>query len=160
MAKKRFYFVAVGLLAVFLVGIAGTVWWVFYQQASVRTDSHSVVSAIIRDVPLKLDVSDTSELRTRGLSRREELLPGTGMLFIFEQPGKYGFWMKDMQFSLDIIWFDSGYRAIYLQKNVAPETYPEIFTPPVPAQYVLEVPAGFVDNSGISIGDFLDVKTK
>lgn len=107
---------------------------------------------------LSLEVADTSALREHGLSNREKLSTGSGMLFIFDEMGAYGFWMKDMKFSLDIMWLDADKKIVHVEKNVSPDTYPTIFTPSSPAQYVLEVPAGFVDNSNVSLGDFLDIE--
>lgn len=119
-----------------------------------------VMEATLRGEQLLLEVADTPELRTQGLSGREKLSQGSGMLFIFDNMNLYGFWMKDMKFSLDIMWLDADKKIVYIEKNLSSDTYPTIFTPASPAQYVLEVPAGFVDNSNVSLGDFLDIKAK
>src|SRR5688500_9163436 len=39
----------------------------------------------IGDQVIEAEIADTSPLQVRGLSYRESLLPGTGMLFKFEQ---------------------------------------------------------------------------
>ena len=43
-----------------------------------------------------------------------------GMLFIFNYPSKQGFWMKEMMFPLDIIWLDSNYSVIHIEKKLQP----------------------------------------
>ena len=63
-----------------------------------------------------------------------------------------------MKFSIDIIWFDSNRRAVYFIKEAKPESYPNLFTPTVPARFVLEVPAGFVDAQNVSLGDVFETE--
>ncbi len=102
------------------------------------------ISVIIADTPIS---------RAQGLSNRPYLEKGTGMFFIFDEPGYHNFWMKDMKFPIDIIWFDEGMRVIYVRENVSPDTYPQVFTPQVLAKYVLEVPAHFTAEHNIKIGN-------
>ena len=99
-----------------------------------------------------VEVADTPDKRQQGLSGRSVLADGTGMLFIFDTPGQYGFWMKDMNFAIDIIWIDENYRIIDIDENLLPETYPKVFYPDQPIKFVLEVPAGTVDSYHIATG--------
>ena len=75
------------------------------------------------------------------------------MLFIFLIPDKYGFWMKDMKFSLDLIWMDKNLAIVDMTKNLSPETFPAVFSSSSPVKYVLEVNAGWSDRNKIKIGD-------
>ncbi len=105
------------------------------------------------------DVADNPTLHAKGLSGREGLEEGTGMLFIFEEEGAQGIWMKDMQFSIDIIWLASDGEVITIASDVAPETYPKAFYADEPrAKYVLEVPAGFAAEAGLAEGDKVVLK--
>lgn len=104
------------------------------------------------------DIADTEQLREQGLSGRTSLSEGKGMLFLFEAPGRYGFWMKDMRFSLDIIWAAPDGTIVSIDHNLSPNTYPQVFYPAAPAQYVLEVPAGFAAKHAIVPGMALVVK--
>jgi uncharacterized membrane protein (UPF0127 family) len=83
------------------------------------------------------------------------LAPDHGMLFVFGNEGEWGFWMKDMRFSLDIIWFNSERNAVFIERSLLPCTPQDCpaYTPPVKAMYVLEVNAGFVQAHGIALGD-------
>lgn len=101
---------------------------------------------------IKALVANTPDLREKGLSGREGLPEGEGMLFVFETPGKYGFWMKDMKFPIDIIWI-SGDRAVGIEKSLSPDSYPQIFYPGEDVNFVLEVPAGFSERHNINISD-------
>jgi len=98
-------------------------------------------------------VSDTEPKRETGLSYRNGLKKGEVMLFIFDKPDLQGFWMKDMRFSLDMLWLDSNLRVVSFQSNVSPETYPNVFYPTEPSLYVVELSAGTLDNLHVKVGD-------
>src|SRR3989344_2699576 len=112
----------------------------------------------IINLPLKIEVANTDTKRVKGLSGRENLPQDAGGLFIFEKPDKYGFWMKDMNFAIDIVWLDETGEIVHLEKNVAPATYPEIFYPSAAAIYVLETNAGFFGTQNIRVGERLQIK--
>ena len=101
----------------------------------------------------KVTIAETSAELAQGLSGREPLAENEGMLFIFPVEGKYGFWMKNMLFPIDIIWFASDKTLIGASENVQPKSYPEILYPPSDARYVLELPAGTFSKSNLAIGD-------
>jgi len=101
---------------------------------------------------ISVEVADTQGERTQGLSGRTTLPEGHGMLFVFEREGDWGIWMKDMKFSIDIIWMNREGNIITIARDVAPQTYPNAFYPTQPALYVLEVPAGFSDKNGVAEG--------
>jgi uncharacterized membrane protein (UPF0127 family) len=94
-------------------------------------------------------VADTAETRQKGLSGFQGLDNDQGMLFLFDQPGMYPFWMKDMHFAIDIIWLkkiqDQKFQIVHIEKNVAPETFPQTFVSNEPADAVLEMNSGMVD---------------
>ncbi len=105
---------------------------------------------------LILDLATTSAARSRGLSGRASLDPNAGMLFVFDEPGLYGFWMKEMKFSLDLIWLDNKGKVVYITTNLSPKTYPNAFYPVSPVKYVIEVNAGWTKLNGLELGDTLD----
>jgi len=102
---------------------------------------------------INVEVADDMLEQTRGLSGRTLLGEGNGMLFVYEDPEKQGFWMKDMNFSIDIIWIGEDSSVVWIEKSVSPDTYPKVFHPESPAKYVLEVPAGYSEKISIDIGD-------
>jgi hypothetical protein len=75
------------------------------------------------------------------------------MLFIFAEPGNDCFWMKDMKFDIDMLWFDEGQNLVHMQENANKSSYPSDFCPQTPSKYVLEVPAGTAKQLGLQIGD-------
>ncbi len=106
-----------------------------------------------------VEVADTPDKRQQGLSDREPLEEGAGMLFIYDYESVYSFWMNRMHFPLDMIWIDSSCAVSDITRDApppepgqSPEDLPR-FQPNAPAQYVLEVNAGVAAASGISPGD-------
>ncbi len=107
----------------------------------------------------RVDLAQTPEERNQGLSGRDQLDPGAGMLFIFEQDRPYSFWMKEMRFPLDFLWIDSDCTVADITVDVPPpQPGTELadlltYRPQVPVRYVLEINAGDVAAQGIAIGD-------
>ena len=106
---------------------------------------------------LHVEIARTRKEKTTGLSHRTSLRESRGMLFIFENEGIHSFWMKNMHFPIDIIWINANKRVVHIEHEITPETYPQSFASSVPAQYVLEVPAGYAQNR-ISIDDIVSMK--
>lgn|GEM_PF-629586 len=112
----------------------------------------------IGDARFAVEVVDTPAARNQGLSGRPLLKPGTGMLFVFEKEGPYGFWMKDMQFPLDLVWINGQCQVVDITPNVpmpAPGQTPgdlPIYMPRAPVLYVLEINAGEAAATGIMVG--------
>ncbi len=114
--------------------------------------SPGVTVAHVGEIPITVEVVDTPELRTQGLSGRKGLKT-SGMLFVFDTSDYHGIWMKDMLFPIDIIWIDESLHVIGIEENVRPDTYPRTFRPPVPARYAIETVENYVDTFGIGVGD-------
>ena len=110
-------------------------------------------SVIIKDTRISVDIADTPEKRTQGLSGRTVLGENEGMFFVFDAPGRFSFWMKDMNFPIDIIWIDDNFKIVDFTKNALPESFPTTFEPRTLALFVLETVAGWADKNGIKMGD-------
>jgi uncharacterized membrane protein (UPF0127 family) len=145
-----------------IVGVVILIFWIFIYDLTPRphlarrgsqTQSvHKTNQITIHNTTFTVAIADTDVLRTQGLSDTQTV-PHDGMLFVFEKPGPYGFWMKDMQYPIDIIWIDSSKRVIGVVENLLPTTYPATVTPPFPAQYVLETKAFWAQAHTVKIGD-------
>ncbi len=115
-----------------------------------KSTTLSVGSKTIRVV-----VADETNERTIGLSQYTGLSENEGMLFVFETPDFYSFWMRHMKFPIDIIWLDENKNIVFIKENALPEEYPMSYKPSAKALYVLEVQSGFVKNNMLSIGQTL-----
>jgi hypothetical protein len=108
-----------------------------------------------------LEVADTWTSRQHGLSNREKLGRSMGMVFVFEQPSNYVFWMHQMLFPLDFIWVCED-RVVDLKEKVPPpkETAGllQTFTAKKQIDKVIELYAGEIRNSGVKVGDLLYFK--
>lgn len=114
------------------------------------------ISVYGKDIQVYL--ADDPRIRTRGLSNKTYLPEGEGMLFVFEKPDQYSFWMKEMNFSIDMVWIDEKGKVIFVRESVSPDTYPTLFTPPKPALYVLELNAGEAREFGLTVGTKLEIE--
>lgn len=107
----------------------------------------------VNNKEISVNIANTDELRLLGLSFTEEINENQGMIFIFDVASRYGFWMKDMNYPIDIIWIDKNYKIVSLTENFSPDTFPKLVYPDYPVKYVLEVKAGFIENNNLKIGD-------
>jgi hypothetical protein len=107
------------------------------------------------------EVADTPARQQRGLSGRPSLPPGQGMLFVYAEPDRRGFWMPDMHFPIDIVWIRAG-RIVHVESDV-----PHVVSGPLPvyrpretADRVLEVAAGTAERLGWRVGDAVRIEAR
>ena len=133
--------------------LIGLLWAAHATAVEVNPPLVTGTLVIAGRVTLTVELARTSEEQVRGLSGRPPLKPGHGMLFVYNSPRPVGIWMKDMLFSLDIIWIHTG-RIVAIEKRAPPLTSagPErVYT--ATADLVLEVPAGFTNREKVRVGD-------
>ena len=117
----------------------------------------------VDDVALQVMIADTEPRRVRGLMFEDQLPYDQGMIFVFEESGLYSLWMLNMQFSLDMIWFDQDGKIVHIEKDVPPcKTALEIaacqsIVPNGEAVYILEVTSGFIDQNNITTDSVLKI---
>lgn len=107
-----------------------------------------------KQINLSVEIASTPTQLKTGLSKRTELKPGTGMYFDLGEREATSFWMKDMLFSIDIIWIDESKIVGFVESAPLPNSL-EIptFNSPSVVTHVLEVPAGFVKENNLKVGD-------
>lgn len=104
-----------------------------------------------------VEVPDDLEEHERGLMFRQHLPWSSGMLFGYNSEEPRSFWMKNTLIPLDMIFVDDNSEIVHIIENVPPceqdpcQSYPS----EEPAQYVLEVNAGFVQQNAVQVGDLL-----
>ena len=149
-------------IAAFIIGAVGIISIpsdakleaVEFPRGTIKLDEHV----------LEVQIADTEPRRVRGLMFQEQLPYDQGMIFVFEESGFYSLWMLNMQFPLDMIWFDSDGKVVYIDKNVPPcKSALETVTctgnnsAENEAKYILEVTAGFVDEFEITEDSILEI---
>ena len=124
------------------------------QQEQNQTALVSVGGAKIMAI-----LSTTPDSQSKGLAIKDNLNENEGMLFVFDSPQKYSFWMKDMKFPIDIIWINSTGQIVHIEKNLPPCVLllpcPS-YAPNDNSMYVLEVVSNFTNKYGVSVGDSVD----
>ena len=115
---------------------------------------NNIKGITVGQTKFQVEVADTPALQAKGLSGRKALLENQGMLFVFDKPSIPGFWMKDMNFPIDVIWISDG-KVVGIQENLVPNDASDrrIYYPSQEITHVLEVAMGVVTKFGIVIGD-------
>jgi uncharacterized membrane protein (UPF0127 family) len=107
---------------------------------------------------IRAEVADTESSRQRGLMFRDRLPSDEGMLFIFEQPMPYRFWMKNCKFPIDIIWMNEQKVIVYITENAPPcksDPCPTYGPTDVASRYVLEVTGGEAKRKKLALSQVL-----
>ena len=149
-------------VAAVIIGIAGMLTipadvkleYVEFPRGTIKLD----------DKILEVQIADSDSLRVRGLMFQDELPYNEGMLFVFDESGTRPMWMLNMQFNLDVIWFDENANVVAIEKDVPPcKTTVEVVAcrengvSGDNAKYVLEVTAGFVDKFNITENSKMEI---
>ncbi|GIV62637.1 MAG: hypothetical protein KatS3mg044_1503 [Rhodothermaceae bacterium] len=100
-------------------------------------------------VSIDIEIADNDSSRTRGLMQRSDLPDRSGMLFIFPQAEPQSFWMANTQIPLDILFVSADSQIVSIAKYTKPLSPEPVTSGNLPAQFVIEVEAGFVDTYGI-----------
>ncbi|HXK52666.1 MAG TPA: DUF192 domain-containing protein [bacterium] len=126
------------------------------KRESPKYDKKMVVNNIEMSVALAI----SKEEQTQGLMEISTLPDNAGMLFIFDQEGGWGFWMKNTLIPLDMIWINKSFEIVDIQ--TAPPCPPEekdcpAYRPTVPAKYVLEVNGGWAKRNNVTVGNKVNI---
>jgi uncharacterized protein len=150
------------LMASSLYNTAGGYENFFKEVESIPADKYLQAKVIVNDdFELTAYLALTNEQQTKGLSVKEHIKENEGMLFVYKQPTRQGFWMKDMKFPIDIIWLDSNGTVVHIEYNLQPCIMSFAFICPsyIPDKdslYVLETVAGFSKRHDIKVGTNVD----
>lgn len=119
---------------------------------------------------VRVEIADTHESMARGLMFRKSLDEHAGMLFVFDAPGFYPFWMQNCVIPLDIVWIGADHRVVSIAANAQPCRMPGCDPPcgsdacptisPASdslAKYVIEVRAGFAATHHVAVGQAIKI---
>jgi uncharacterized membrane protein (UPF0127 family) len=124
---------------------------------SAGSDGRPTVAVRVSGATVQAEVAADAKARERGLSGRRSLAEGRGMLFVYPDHRARTYWMKGMQFPIDIIWIDRG-RVRGVERSVpVPRGSLPLYPSGSPADHVLEVPAGWARRHGTKRGDRVSI---
>lgn len=132
--------------------------YVLYQM-NINSGPKSKVT--IDKQTFSVEVATSSAQLQLGLSGKKSLPQNQGMLFIFKTPDRYPFWMKNMQFPLDMLFMNNNKIVTIFQNVPIPQkgkTNLPVYVPTEPADKVLEINAGLVKKYGFKKGDSVTIK--
>ncbi len=149
------------IFAVILVIFAGVVFFQFRTNPRTTASNSPTSTVKINNHTFKVELAMTPKEQQIGLSDHESLPQDQGMLFLFEEPGLYSFWMKNMKFPIDIIFIQED-TVVSVTKNAEPlepedTADPVIITPESEIDTVLEVNSGLSDKYNIKKGDKVEI---
>lgn len=135
---RTLIFISIVLIfvAVVLTLVTQDVFYRVNYRIPWRGLNHSSLARSIR-----FEIATTTAAQERGLSGRASIPSDYAMLFVFNKDKMSGFWMKEMLVPIDIVWLSNSGRILGIDHSVQPSTYPSVFYPPQPVQYVLEMRA-------------------
>jgi uncharacterized protein len=110
---------------------------------------------------ISFELADTAREQEQGLSGREAIEENQGMLFLFPVPDFPSFWMRDMNFAIDIVWI-KGDEVVGISADVpnepgVPLNKLKTYSPKKPADRVLELKAGWAARNGLKVGDKIEI---
>jgi len=162
--KSNFKLIIVVIIFVIIAGIFYKFYPDYRQSVSILESHTELAEVKINEKVFNVFVADSEEERRRGLIGHKSLSKNSGMLFIFDAPSMPRFWMKDMQFPIDIIWIYQN-QIIGWSENALPQPSALndeliIYYPPSLVDMVLEVASGTARENNIRIGDIVTVNHK
>ncbi|AIC15204.1 DUF192 domain-containing protein [Nitrososphaera viennensis] len=117
----------------------------------------------INDDVITVEVAQSVAEKQRWLTFRQDKLPiDTAMLMKYDKPDLYDIWMLNVNYNLDLIWFDQGGNAVYMKKDVPPcghvlDQQGCTYKTTKPSMYILAGTAGFADAHKIDIGTKMNI---
>lgn len=151
-----------GIILIIGLGLIGVILYGDMQEESRGGSGLDVTVRPVDGNPVtfRCEVADTPLLRAQGLSDRDDLPEGRGMLFVYEYSAPRSFWMYNVSFGLDIIFIDdsgiilnveSASPGVGIMVNDLPHYYSNGDT-----RYVLEINRGVSAEAGIRAGTVVD----
>jgi len=157
-----------GVVFVLALGgvVAVAVLLAFPPLALVDAGDYETTTVTLKDengthlATVDVRIADTQEKRRVGLMRTESLENGSGMLFVHPREGSYTYHMRNMSFDIDIIFVDAAGMVTRIHHASAPDPGEESDTYTGTGKYVLEVPRGYANATGIETGARVEISDR
>ena len=137
-----------------ILGVLGLVF--IPEGIKNRNLEFSKGTIVINNHSISTEIAETPAERQRWLTFRSEVLPlDSSLLLVYDQPDLYSLWLLNIQFKLDLIWFNSDGNIVYIKQDVMPceNTLDPVqctYKNTIPAKYILAASAGFINYHNIT----------
>jgi len=142
------------LLPLLVLLVAGAILFLSLSKNPLRKATITTKEGAI--IPLDVELADNATSRARGLMGRQVLPECSGMLFVFDEPGRHAFWMLNTSIPLEAVHIlaDGSISQIIPMEpcGMNPLSCPN-YPPEKESLYVLELNQGFCSRHGIAPGD-------
>jgi len=129
----------------------GAFLFLFLLSCSVNAfEERSVI--FFNSTPLYVEIAITNEQQQQGLMNREDMDEDAGMIFVFEKPARYAFWMKDTYIPLSIAFLSPEGKILDIQ-DMEPLNEKKRYRSPRKTLYAIEVNQGWFLRNDINVGD-------
>jgi uncharacterized membrane protein (UPF0127 family) len=142
--NKITYKIQIGIIIFFVLGI--------FYLLFINKNKYTQQKIFINNNEFIVDIADTDKKRQLGLGNRKKICEKCGMLFLFDDKKNRIFWMKDMNFDIDIIWILDD-KVVNISKNIKYNKPQKKIYSGVVVDKVLELPSGSVEKFGIIVGN-------
>jgi len=149
MKKSHVIHAVIAVVIIIIIGL-------FWAQKSASLQDYEKGTVVFHNTKIKVEIADNPITKYNGLSNRDEINDDEGMLFVYTDYSRPGFCMREMEFSLDIIWINED-KVVGIDQNLPLDNCKNYIYPPSLINYVLEVKAGFVTQNQIKIGDEVQI---
>ena len=110
---------------------------------------------------LEVEIADDERERARGLMGRTELAEDAGMVFLFDEPNRGGFWMKDTLIPLSIAYWDEEGRIVsIIDMEPCPEDPCPLYDPGRAYVGAVEANVGWFREHGVEVGDRVELERR
>ena len=111
---------------------------------------------VINNHAIRVEIAETPAERQRWLTFRTEKLPFTSaLLLVYDKSDLYSLWLLNIQFNLDLIWFDNAGNIVYMIKDAVPcsntlDAAQCTYKNTIPSKYILATTSGFINYHNIT----------
>lgn len=130
----------------------------FANTASANTElGTGLVHFKNQNLSIEVEIAANQQQRETGLMNRPSLPANKGMIFVYNDQELRGVWMKNTLLSLDVLFLNHKAEIVAMLPDLQPcrQNPCPIYSSQLPATYMLEVNAGFINNHQLKIGQAL-----
>lgn len=122
------------------IWLSGLLWLVTSVAAASQYEPLPTVDWRLSESDYRIEVAKSSHERRLGLMFRRELADDAGMLLVYPREGDHRIWMKNMVISLRVVWIDSDWRVVDIQRLIPCDEEPcPVYSAADNSRYVLEL---------------------